>query len=292
MDRVSFRLLALLVSLAFPLTYGRALLAQETATKEAQTQAAQTDAAPRTNTAVVPRLNPGFMPRHDQFVEIAKQGDIDVLFMGDSITDFWRSSGGRGRRGQPVEPAKEGENRPNAGKPVFDKYFGSWKVANFGIAGDTTQGVLWRLHNGEGQGFQPKAVMLMIGTNNTGGGRGGRAGNTAEEIAEGVTAVVTELRKDFPNAKILLLGIFPRNTPDSPARAKIKEINAVIAKLHDGEHVTYMDIGDKFLAEDGTIPSDVMADGLHPTTKGYEIWAEAVKEPLAKMLGNAAAEVK
>jgi beta-glucosidase len=156
-------------------------------------------------------------------------------------------------------------------------------VANFGIAGDTTQGVLWRLQNGEGEGFQPKAVMLMIGTNNT-------RGNSAEEIAEGVTAVVNELRKDFPEAKILLLAIFPRSRPDDPVREKIAQINTIIAKLHDGEHVTYMDINAKFLAEDGTIPTDIMADRLHPTTKGYEIWAEAVKEPLAKMAGIATNE--
>jgi lysophospholipase L1-like esterase len=247
------------------------------ATQQKAEEKAET-AAP-VNSAVVPHLNRGFRPRHDQFVEIAKQGNIDVLFMGDSITDWWRSAGGRrGRRGQPAaEPPAEGENRPNAGKPVFDKYFGSWKVANFGIAGDTTQGVLWRLQNGEGQGFQPKAIMLMIGTNNTGR-------NSAAEIAEGVTAVAAELRTDFPNAKILLLGIFPRGTPEQPVRTKIKEINTIISKLHDGQHVVYMDIGDKFLAEDGTIPRDIMADALHPTTKGYEIWADAVKEPLEKML--------
>ncbi len=163
---------------------------------------------------------------------------------------------------------------------MFDKYFGSWKVANFGIAGDTTQGVLWRLQNGEGQGFHPKAVMLMIGTNNAGP-------NSAEEIAAGILAIVDELKKDFPNAQILLLGIFPRSRPDNPVRAKIKLVNEIISKLNDDKTVIYMDIGDKFLAEDGTIPIDIMADGLHPTTKGYTIWAEAVKEPLAKMLGEA-----
>jgi lysophospholipase L1-like esterase len=237
----------------------------------------QTEAGASPNTAVIPRLNPGFARRHEEFVEIAKRGDIDVLFMGDSITDWWRSEGRRGRRGGALQPTADGENRPNAGKPVFDKHFGQMKVANFGIAGDTTQGVLWRLQNGEGQGFQPKAVMLMIGTNNTGR-------NSAAEIAEGIAAVVAELRKDFPGAKVLLLGIFPRGAPDQPARAKIAEINLIIAKLHDGEHVHYLDIGPKFLADDGTIPRDVMADGLHPTTKGYEIWAEAVKETLGKLV--------
>src|SRR5436189_2811674 len=101
---------------------------------------------------------------------------------------------------------------------MFQKYFGNIKTANFAIAGDTTQGVLWGLHNGEGQGFQPKAVMLMIGTNNSGT-------STAKEIAEGVGAVVLEMRNDFPNAKILLLGIFPRSTPADPVRDKIADVN-------------------------------------------------------------------
>lgn len=286
MKYVTCRIAIILPTIAFLFTLvaGMPLLAQTATappTQPATTQSeAQTKAdGPRVNTAVVPMLRRGFGTRHEAFVEIAKQGDIDLLFMGDSITDWWRSAG-RGRRGAPVDAAADGENRPAAGKPVFDKYFGSMKVANFGIAGDTTQGVLWRLQNGEGQGFQPKAVMLMIGTNNTGS-------NTAEEIAEGVTAVVAELRKDFPNAKILLLGIFPRTNRPEAAR-KIPEINKIIAKLDDGQHVIYLDIGQKFLAEDGTIPRDIMADGLHPTTKGYEIWAEAVKEPLAKMVAGGA----
>jgi beta-glucosidase len=217
---------------------------------------------PRENSAVVPALLPFFRAKHEENVAIAKKGDIDLLLMGDSITDFWRNADGQ-----------------FAGKPVFDKYFGDKKTANFGIAGDTTQGVLFRLQNGEGQGFSPKAVMLMIGTNNT-------ARNTAPEIAEGIGAVVLELRKDFPDAKILLLGVFPRGPANNPLRSVIAEINQSISKLNDDEHVFYLDIGDKFLDEKGQIPADVMSDGLHPSTKGYEIWAEAVKEPLTKLLAG------
>jgi len=230
----------------------------------------QTISETRTNTAIVPKLNSGFMGRHKAFVETAKAGNIDLLFMGDSITDWWRNPGG-------TNSFPRGTNGAYTGKPVFDKYFGSMKVANFGIAGDTTQGVLWRLQNGEGQGYKPKGIMLMIGTNNT-------RRNSAPEIAEGVAADVAELRKDFPDAKILLLGIFPRSTPTNSVRTTITEINTIISKLDDGKHVFYLDIGGKFLAADGTIPKDVMSDGLHPTTKGYEIWAEAVKDPLARML--------
>lgn len=221
---------------------------------------------PPPNTAIIPNLAPFFRQKHQANLEVAKKGDIDVLFMGDSITDFWRNT--------------EGDF---AGKPVLDKYFGHLKVANFGIAGDTTQGVLYRLQNGEGQGFSPKAVMLMIGTNNTGGGFGG-PGNTAEEIAEGIGAVVLELQKDFPKAKILLLGVFPRATPNDPVRTTIAKINTIISKLHDGDRVHYLDIGEKFLDAGGNIPKDVMSDALHPSTKGYEIWAEAVKEPLANLM--------
>jgi lysophospholipase L1-like esterase len=196
-------------------------------------------------------------PRHEGFVATAQQGNIDVLLHGDSITDWWQQ---------------------DANKPVFDKYFGNVRAANFAVAGDTTQGVLWGLHNGEGQGFQPKAVMLMIGTNNT-------AANTAPEIAEGVGAVVMELRHDFPSAKILLLAIFPRSVPGDPVRDKIADVNKIIAKLDDQQHVFYLDIGAKFLDEKGVFLSGTFrTDNLHPLAPGYEIWGAAVQEKLAQLL--------
>lgn len=220
------------------------------------------------NPAIVPNLSPGFRAKHAANVEIAKKGDIDLLFMGDSITDFWRNSGAAGV-----------VNPPRAGRAVFDKYYGAIKTANFGISGDTTQGVLFRLQDGEGQGFQPKAIMLMIGTNNATANQCSSA-----EIAEGVGAVVLELRKDFPAAKILLLAIFPRSNPGDALRKTVADVNPIIAKLHDDKNVFYLDIGAKFLDAEGMIPADIMADKLHPGEKGYEIWAEAVKEPLAELL--------
>jgi lysophospholipase L1-like esterase len=197
-------------------------------------------------------------PRHVGFAEIASKGHIDLLLHGDSITDWWVQG--------------------DANKAMFDKYFGNIKTANFAVAGDTTQGVLWGLKNGEGQGFQPKAVMLMIGTNNSGT-------FTAPEIAEGVGAVVLEMRKDFPDAKILLLAIFPRSTPGDPVRDKIAEVNKIISKLDDQRHVFYMDIGAKFLDEKGTfLPDSFRADNLHPQPKGYDIWGAAVKDKLAELM--------
>jgi lysophospholipase L1-like esterase len=197
-------------------------------------------------------------PRHLAFVDTASKGDIDLLLDGDSITDWWVQG--------------------DANKAVFDKYFGGLKTANFAISGDTTQGVLWGLKNGENQGFQPKAVMLMIGTNNAGS-------LTAPEIAEGVGAVVLEMRKDFPEAKILLLAIFPRSTPGDPVRDKITEVNRIVSKLDDQRHVFYMDIGAKFLDERGFfLPDAFRPDNLHPQAKGYEIWGAAVKDKLAELM--------
>jgi lysophospholipase L1-like esterase len=213
---------------------------------------------PRLNVAATfTQTNQRMGPRHEGFAATAKQGNIDLLLHGDSITDWWQLE---------------------ANKPVFDKYFGSLRTANFAVAGDTTQGVLWGLRNGEGQGFQPKAVMLMIGTNNTGQ-------QTGPEIAEGVGAVVMELRRSFPAAKILLLAIFPRSTPGDPVRDKIAEANRIIARLDDQKNVFYLDIGQKFLDANGVfLPDSFRADNLHPQAKGYEIWGEAVSAKLAELM--------
>jgi lysophospholipase L1-like esterase len=213
---------------------------------------------PRMNVAATfTQTNQRMGPRHEGFVATAKAGNIDLLLHGDSITDWWLQ---------------------DANTPMFDKYFGTIRTANFAVAGDTTQGVLWGLKNGEGQGFQPKAVMLMIGTNNTGQ-------STAPEIAEGVGAVVMELRRNFPSAKILLLAIFPRSVPGDPVRDKIAEVNQIISRLDDKKNVFYMDIGQKFLDEKGVfLPDSFRADNLHPQAKGYDIWGEAVSAKLAELM--------
>jgi lysophospholipase L1-like esterase len=220
------------------------------------TVVAQSQPAPRRNAAIVPAQgNVRSNQRHNAFVNTAKTGDFDILFAGDSITDWWQQSG-------------------QGGADVQKKYFGDVKVANFAVAGDTTQGVLWGLQNGEGQGHKPKAVMLMIGTNNASGN------NTAAEIAEGVGAIVVQLRKDFPDAKILLLAIFPRGTgPTDRTRMKNDEVNKIIAKLDDGQHVFFKNINDKFLTPEGRLIG-FRTDNLHPNAQGYDIWAQAVADTL------------
>jgi lysophospholipase L1-like esterase len=211
----------------------------------------------------VPRDNPCIRPtpgvrygRHEAFVETANTGDFDILFHGDSITDWWQQNAAQG-----------------GGAEVFEKAFGDMKVANFAVAGDTTQGLLWGLQNGEGQGHKPKAIMLMIGTNSAGSCSGA-------EIAEGVGAVVLELRKDFPDAKILLLAIFPRGGgPTDALRRKNEEANKIIARLDDHKHVFFMNINDKFLDDKGALIG-FRRDNLHPNAEGYEIWASAVAPTL------------
>jgi lysophospholipase L1-like esterase len=217
---------------------------------------------PRANSAIAPaQTQVRTTQRHNRFVETAKTNDIDVLFEGDSITDWWQQSAAQG-----------------GGADVQKKYFGDVNTANFAVAGDTTQGVLWGLQNGEGQGHKPKAVMLMIGTNNK------TQGNTAQEIAEGVGADVYELRKDFPDAKILLLAIFPRGAgTNDPNRVGNEEANKIIARLHDGQHVFFKNINDKFLDAEGRLIG-FRNDNLHPNAQGYEIWAAAVADTLKNWL--------
>jgi lysophospholipase L1-like esterase len=219
------------------------------------------------NTAVVPEPRTGGPAlRHEQFLKRAAQGDVEVLFLGDSITQGWEG----------------------AGKDAWAKHFEPLKAANFGIGGDRTQHVLWRITTGkELEGINPKVCVLMIGTNNAGS-------NSADEIAAGVEAIVQELRKQKPDMKVLVLGVFPRANPrelKTPGRAapgelhsKLPDVNKHIAKLDDGKMVKYLDIGTKFLDAEGGLSKDVMPDYLHLSRKGYDLWAEAIKEPVNELL--------
>ena len=208
--------------------------------------------------------------RHEAFVGIAKRGNVDLLFLGDSITDAW---GGEGHR------------TTDAGDKIFTSKFVPMKAANFGIGGDRTQHVIWRLQNGELDGIKPKVVQLMIGTNNSNG-----SDNTAEEIADGVKGIIDEIKKKSPSTKVLLLAVFPRNTgKDDGAKKiqkdKIDKVNSIISKLDDGgKSVKFLDIGSKFKDASGALPKELMPDQLHLSEKGYEIWANAVEGVITSML--------
>ena len=219
----------------------------------------------------VPREG-GWMQRHELINSRAKPGDIQLLFLGDSITQGWES--------------KDVQDK------VWSKFYGSRKPMNAGIGGDRTQHVLWRLDHGNIDGISPKLAVIMIGTNNSNGDD-----NTAAEIADGIKAIVGKLQEKTPSTKILLLAIFPRNNAKTPeAREKqtkkINDVNSQIAKLDDGQHVFFKDIGKVFLDEKGELPKEVMPDLLHLSTDGYRRWAEAIEPDVARLLGEPAAEKK
>ncbi|MDQ3812605.1 MAG: GDSL-type esterase/lipase family protein [Armatimonadota bacterium] len=200
-------------------------------------------------------IQPGFLAAHESFLKRGKEGKIGALFLGDSITAGWKGQGAK----------------------IWQEHFSQYDPANFGIGGDRTQHVLWRIANGELDGISPKVVVLMIGTNNI--------GYPPEEITKGVKKIVEQIHAKLPDTKLMLLGIFPRGAEaTNPARAKIKAVNAELAKLDDGNKTRYLDIGDKFLDAEGNLPKDIMPDFLHPNAKGYQIWADAIQPLLDEMM--------
>jgi lysophospholipase L1-like esterase len=199
-----------------------------------------------------------WLAQHDAYVARARQGGVDVLFLGDSITEFF----------------------PTRGKDVWDRAIAPLgSVADFGISGDRTQFVLWRARNGELDGTNARAVVLMIGTNNL-------ASATPENVARGVGAIVATVRAKLPNAVVVLNALLPRGAPDDPLRAKAAAVNALIAPLADGVRVRWIDAGGGFVAADGTIPDALMPDKLHPSPAGYEVWATALRPVLLDALSR------
>ena len=258
-----------------------AAFAQAPAAPAAPAPSARPSAQGQDPTVAAPKVNKdgtpvkGFMEKHESFVEQAKKGGIDVLFLGDSITAGWAGNG----------------------KEIWAQRYAPMNAANFGIGGDRTQHVLWRIENGELDGaIKPKVIVLMIGTNNTGS-------DDANKIAEGVTKIVKTAQAKT-GAKVLLLGVFPRGITEKQAaeskdpkkieaakrtpmqREKITRINEIISKLDDGKTVRYLDIKDKFLSPEGTLSPDIMPDYLHLTPPGYKIWADAIDPLLKEMMGS------
>ena len=198
--------------------------------------------------------------RHEEKLALAKQGGWELVFLGDSITHAWE----------------------NAGKQTWQQYYGSRKAINIGFSGDRTEHVLWRLDNGELDGYQPKVVVIMIGTNNT-----GHRKDPPEAIAAGVEKIVERIKAKSPATKILLLAIFPRSEkPTDPPRVNNDKANTLLAKLADGEQVVFLDINDRLLMPDGRLSKEIMPDLLHPKQKGYAIWGEAIEPTLKKLLGE------
>ena len=201
-----------------------------------------------------------FVKRHEGFVAEAKKGGVDLLLVGDFLTDDFRG------------------NNKNGVKAIFDKAFARYHPANFGQGGDYTQHVLWRLQNGELEGIRPKVVMLMIG------GTNGSNNDPPEKIAAGVAAIIDTVKQKSPGTKVLLLSV-PPWMEMGHLRARHTSVNPLLPKLDDGgKTVKYLDLTPKFLQADGTVSKDVMPDGVHLSDQGYQIWADAVAGPIEDLM--------
>lgn len=219
--------------------------------------------------APIPKVDDGtFYRLHSQYVRRAQESPIGLLFLGDSITQGW-----------------------GAAMDVWRERYWKHHPANFGIGGDTTQNVIWRLANGEIDGVNPRVVVLLLGTNNSGSHR-------AEEIAAADAKVIRIIREKSPQTKVLLLAVFPRGpfrnaagvvtdaaVHDAENRmAVIRDLNPLLAKLDDGKNVRFLDFGGKFLGTDGKISEELMPGQLHLSPAGYRVWAEAMQPLLDEMM--------
>lgn len=224
------------------------------------------------NLAISPAPHPGKEASHTKFNEVSKQGDAQLVFLGDSITAGWN---GRGKK-------------------AWEQYWVPMKAANFGIGGDRTEHILWRLQNGNYNGLKPKLTVLMIGTNNT--GHQGRAmkehcgaiyNSSAKQTAQGVTEIIKLLKKKQPQMKILLLAIFPRGADNNnKMRQQNQATNRLIAKLADDKTVFFLDINRAFLQADGSLSKDIMPDLLHPNAAGYEIWSKGIMDKVKQLMAD------
>jgi lysophospholipase L1-like esterase len=225
------------------------------------------------NTALVPLTQNrdwksyDWVTRHNEILALNQPGAMraDVVFLGDSITHFWS--------GEP-------KAKRVAGKDSWEKWIAPHHPINLGYGWDRTENVLWRLRHGEIAGLKPKAFVVLIGTNNLSGF------NPPAETAEGVAEVCRELRRQAPQAKILLLAILPRQAKPDATRQRVTDTNKLLqAQMllkSQGPQIAdaYLDLTDKLVEADGSILKETMNDYLHPTNKGYEVMGAAIDAQL------------
>ncbi len=205
----------------------------------------------------VPRPDDWWQQRNAAVNARVKEGNVDLLMIGDSITHGWESGG----------------------LESWNKYYAKRNAVNMGFSGDQTQHVLWRLENGHLDGITPKLAVIMIGTNNHGG-------NSAEEIADGVKAIVVKLRAALPEMKILLLAIFPRTDVSEENQVKLQKATQLFSTAEEDPMVEFLDINSAFLDREGKLTKEVMPDFLHPNEYGYVLWAHAIEPTIARLMGE------
>ena len=223
----------------------------------AMAQPAAAKDAPSPTVTPVPRQDDWWQNRQKSFNERVAQGNVDLLLIGDSITEGW---GG-------------------AGNDAWKTYYAPRNAVNLGIGGDRTEHVLWRLDHGNVDNIKPKLAVLMIGTNNSGD-------NSAEQIGEGIVAVVHKLREKLPETKVLILAVFPRGPKPDATREKLAKASQIAAAEADDKNVFFLDIGPKFLEPDGELKPEIMPDYLHLSPKGYLIWADAIEPKVVELMGE------
>jgi lysophospholipase L1-like esterase len=217
---------------------------------------------PRANPTVVPQPRPGaWLELHESFVAIAARGDVDLLFLGDSLNASWMTTA----------------------RAVWDRHYAPRKAANFAIGGDRTQHLLWRLDHGELEGVTPRVIVVMIGTNNI-------PDDTEDQVVDGVKAVVDRIKRKLPASKLLLLGVTPRGLSRKPGQAstapdlRVARLNLKLARLEDVPTLEYLDIGSALLDVEGRLVQSIQPDFLHFSRKGYQIWADAMEPTLWRMM--------
>jgi len=200
-----------------------------------------------------------WMPRHEEKLAL-KSTNPELVFIGDSITHNWEKDGAA----------------------VFAEEYAKYRTLDLGFGGDHTENVLWRLQHGEIDGLKPKLIVVMIGTNNTGDRQ-----EDPVTTAEGIHAILDEIRTRTPAARVLLLAVFPRDEkPDSRLRRINEGVNSLIAKFSDNANIHFLNLNSSFLQPDGTLTREVMPDLLHPNENGYRIWARAMGPKLHELLGH------
>ena len=213
-----------------------------------------------TAVAPVPRSESWWIAQHEHTLARIRQGGVDLLMIGDSITQGWSAEG----------------------RHVWSTYYGHRRAVNLGFSGDCTEHVLWRLNHGEIDRIAPKLAVVMIGTNNIGARR-----DPPEETAAGIQAILSTLRTGLPDTKILLLGVFPRGASgDDPLRQVTVAINNLASTYADNKQIFFLDLSPLFLDNQGRLAQHLMPDYLHPNEQGYQVWADGMEDMLSRLLGE------
>jgi len=214
----------------------------------------------------VPRADANSLQAHEELVAKAKRGGIDLYFVGDSITRRWGTS--------------DAQYAPMLAN--WNANFFGWNAGDFGWGADRIEHILWRLEHGELDGVNPKVIVILAGTNNVGTQPADDAG--IADITAGMKALVALCRSKAPAATIILTAIFPRN--DNPAVIPtILRLNENFARLADSKTVRFLDVNKRLADRDGMLFPGMMGDKLHPTVKGYQVWADGLKPLLTELLG-------